>query len=125
MWSSLKSWITQRSGTPPLEKPTLLYTATVDGFGGANFHAKCDGKPRLLVIARNQAGYVFGGFSVVAFNSSESYTADNQSFLFSLVNHQNAKPAMFPFYQHHGLRNSSDYGPTYGNPLTILILLSL
>jgi hypothetical protein len=28
----------------------LLYTATVDGYGGANFHAKCDGKPRLLVI---------------------------------------------------------------------------
>jgi hypothetical protein len=122
MWYSLKSWITQCSGTTPF-RPTLLYTATVDGFGAANFHAACDDKPRLLVIARNQAGYMFGGFSVVPFHSCSGWIYENQSFLFSLVNHQNAKPSMFPIC----IRNAGcalAYRSTciaYDNHLAILI----
>jgi hypothetical protein len=94
MWHFLVQWITQRSGKAPPEKPALLYTATVDGFDCQSFITKCYGKQRLLTVFRNQAGYVFGGFTVNPITSG--WVNDNQAFLFTLVNHQARSPQMFP-----------------------------
>ena len=114
-WNSLKGWILARSGKAVNPQPKLVYRATVDGFAASQFHAKCDNKPRLLVVCRNNSGYVFGGFSVVAFRSSGNYVADAQSFLFSLINHANAAPAMFPFQSGNGPYDHVGSGPTYGS----------
>jgi hypothetical protein len=64
------------------------------------------------------AGYIFGGFTPIAWDSSGTYKADNtgKSFVFSLKNPRNTEPKIFP------LSNASKTiycyhpcGPTFGN----------
>jgi hypothetical protein len=96
----------------------LLYRGTRDGFGSSNFHSKCDQQSNTVTIILTTAGYIFGGFAPVAWESSGGHKADNtgKSFLFSLKNPRNTEPKIFPLsnpslaiYCHSG------YGPTFGN----------
>lgn len=100
------------------KKFNLLYKAEKDGFAGATFHAKCDGKGATVTIVTSSEGWVFGGYTPLSWNAaSNNYATDssNQSFIFSLKNPRDEKPAKF------GLSNSSraiycnnGYGPTFG-----------
>ena len=70
-----------------------MYRATTHGFSAATFHAKCDGRARLLVLVRarggSAVGWLFGGFTAVGFSAppgGSGYIADPAAFLFSLTN---------------------------------------
>ena len=65
-----------------------MYRATTHGFGAAAFHARCDGRARLLVLVRaREGGWLFGGFTAVGFiPGPEQWYADPSAFLFSLTN---------------------------------------
>jgi hypothetical protein len=71
----------------------LLYRGTRDGFGSSNFHSKCDQQSNTVTIVLTTDGYIFGGFTPLAWDSSGTYKADNtgKSFLFSLTNPRNTE----------------------------------
>ena len=51
----------------PNDKFTLLYRGTRDDFGSNDFHSKCDGHSNTLTILKaNGSGFIFGGFTTVA-----------------------------------------------------------
>jgi hypothetical protein len=75
----------------------LLYWGARDVFAGANFHSKCDEQSHTVTIILMIAGYIFGGFTPIAWDSTNSYKADNTGkiFVFSLKNPRNAEPEIF------------------------------
>jgi hypothetical protein len=96
----------------------LLYRGTRDGFGGANFHSKCDQQSNTVTIILTNAGYIFGGFTPIAWDSSSGYKADNtgQSFVFSLKNPRNTEPKIFALSNaSQAIYCGSSLGPAYGN----------
>ena len=65
-----------------------MYRASTHGFDAPAFHARCDGRARLLVLVRvREGGSLFGGFTAVGFipGPVRAY-ADPSAFLFSLTN---------------------------------------
>jgi hypothetical protein len=95
----------------------LLYRGTRDGFGTSHFHAKCDQQSNTLTIILTTAGYVFGGFTPIAWDSSSSYKIDNtgKSFLFSLKNPRNSEPKIFPLSNpSNSIYCHPSWGPTFG-----------
>ena len=77
---------------------TTKYRASVDGFGAANFHGKCDGVDQLLIVIQSDKDYVFGGYTGGAkFNSSGQYItpAGEQPFIFSLISPSGTQPMKF------------------------------
>jgi hypothetical protein len=100
----------------------LLYRGSRDGFGSSNFHSKCDQQLNTVTIILTTAGYIFGGFTPIAWDSSNTYKADNtaKSFVFSLKNPRNTEPKIFP------LSNASSAiychpsdGPRFGNDIDV------
>lgn len=74
-----------------------VYRATTHGFRASDFHARCDGRKRLLVLIRTRdGGWLFGGYTAVGFipgvpgpvPEPERYIADHYAFLYSLTNEQ-------------------------------------
>jgi hypothetical protein len=88
---------------PPLlrefefQKWTFLYRGTVDGFRATNFHSKCDGHANTVTVIQTTKGFIFSGFTPLAWDSSSGYQADNsrKSFLFSLKNSRNSETRKF------------------------------
>jgi hypothetical protein len=53
-----------------IDKWSLLYRGTRDGFGARAFHTKCDGHPNTLTICKaKESSYIFGGFTTVRWES--------------------------------------------------------
>jgi hypothetical protein len=49
-----------------IDKWTLLYRGTRDGFGANEFHTKCDGHNNTLTIVKaHGTSYIFGGFNSI------------------------------------------------------------
>jgi hypothetical protein len=72
------------------DKWTLLYRGTRDGFGADDFHSKCDNNSNALTILKaHGTSYVFGGFTMITWNSSLQFKSDPNAFLFSLTNKDN------------------------------------
>jgi hypothetical protein len=86
----------------------LLWRGSRDGFGAAEFHKRCDGRPRTLTIVRDTQGNIFGGFAAVAWESrvwngkwggqDNCFKADSslESWLFTVVNPHGMRPRRFP-----------------------------
>jgi hypothetical protein len=76
----------------------LLYRGSRDGFGSSNFHSKCDNESATVTVILTTKDYIFGGFTPIPWDSSNSYKADNsqQSFLFSVKDCRNSAPRSFP-----------------------------
>jgi hypothetical protein len=95
----------------------LLYRGTRDGFGTANFHSKCDQQSNTVTIILTTGGYIFGGFTPLAWDSSGTYRADStgKSFLFSLKNPRNTEPKIFPLSTaSRAIYCNASYVPTFG-----------
>jgi hypothetical protein len=102
----------------------LLYRGTRDGFGGANFHSKCDQQTNTVTLILTTAGYIFGGFTPIAWDSSTAFKADTtgKSFVFSLKNPRNTEPKIFPLANaSRAIFGCPSYGPTFGNGCEIYI----
>jgi hypothetical protein len=111
------------SGIPSILKDleskewTLLYRGSRDGFSGSAFHTKCDGHSTTVTYIETTKGFIFGGFTPVAWDSSNSDRADNsgQSFLFSLKNPRGSVEQKFSLSDPtFAIRCISSYGPTFG-----------
>ena len=77
------------------KRPKLLYRASRDGFGPADFHAKCDNQPRTLTLVETSDGFIFGSYASVAWDTSDTVKSDSKAFIFSLVN-VHYKPHLIP-----------------------------
>jgi hypothetical protein len=107
---------------PPLKqfsshKWTLLYRGSRDGFQGANFHSKCDGQSPTVTVILTTKNFIFGGFTPIAWDSSNSFKTDNsqQSFLFGVKDSRNSDPRSFPLVNSsHAICCGSSSGPTFG-----------
>lgn len=83
----LQAWLPPGGSHSPSDWREV-YRATKHGFGAADFHARCDRSPRLLVLVRERdGGSLFGGYTSVGFSPhASSFYADPAAFLFSLTN---------------------------------------
>ncbi|XP_057181021.1 interferon-induced protein 44-like [Triplophysa rosa] len=61
---------------------TLLYKASVHGYDASAFHQRCDRQGPTLLVAYNNSGYVFGGYTSVDYTQSGQYITDEEAFLF-------------------------------------------
>jgi len=106
----------------PSDKWSLLYRGTRDGFGAKDFHLKCDGHLNTLTFLKAKgSSYIFGGFTTVAWESSNRLKSDANAFIFSLTNKDNQplKMKIFPVYHVHAIYCHSSSGPTFGRDLCI------
>ena len=118
----------QNSRQHELRNPMLLYRGSRDGFGGANFHSRCDGKANTLTLIRCTEGNVFGGYlgsswsnhgGLVGTSTSEKTNIPcPRAFLFSLIRVEdpNGQPARFMVNTQQEFAGGawSDCGPTFG-----------
>ena len=101
----------------PNEKWTLLYRGTRDGFNSRDFHHKCDGFDRTVtIIESKQTANVFGGYTSLAWDSSNAYKCDPRAFLFSLNNKDNlpCKIRIDPNCIDHAIYCGYNCGPVFG-----------
>ena len=97
------------------DKWTLLYRGSRDGFGAANFHAKCDNhKNTLTILKAHDTSYIFGGFTSVTWNGSYQYKSDPNAFLFSLTNRDNRPCKIRQINTTKSIYCNSEYGPIFG-----------
>jgi hypothetical protein len=105
----------------------LLYRGSVDGFGSDAFHRKCDGHQDTVTIIRTTTGYIFGGYTPVAWvPDRDSYLSDDrlESFLFTIKNPHGFSPQIFRLKQQDkgvAICSGPAYGPTFGGGHDIYI----
>jgi hypothetical protein len=96
----------------------MLYRGSRDGFKGSDFHQKCNGQSNTVIIILTTKGFIFGGFTPIAWDSSNSCKADNsqQSCVFNVKNSRNSEPQSFPLVNSaSAIYCSSLDGPRFGN----------
>ncbi|XP_029441959.1 interferon-induced protein 44-like [Rhinatrema bivittatum] len=95
---------------------SLLFKGSIHGHSAVAFHAKCDFQGPCLVVAYNNTGYVFGGYSSQSFNSYNQYTKDERAFLFSLNKGENHNtPLKIPVKNaDQAIYNITNEGPNFG-----------
>ena len=87
----LMEWVNQTTPSQP-SNLTLLYRGSRDGFQASKFHELCDNKGETVTIIKTTSGCVFGGYSDVAWDSSNTWKQSSKSFLFSLISPQGNNP---------------------------------
>ena len=95
-------------------KFSLLYRASVDGFAASSFHAKCDNKGKTLTIIKAKGNSnVFGGFTELGWEGSDTYKNDQHAFIFSLTNRFNQPIKIKPSHI-KSIYCCPNYGPAFG-----------
>jgi len=79
----------------PNKKLTLLYKATVDGYGAYFFHRKCDYKGPAVVVIHSKKGFIFGGYTPISFGGDDEYRTHADAFLFTITNPHNIPPTRY------------------------------
>jgi hypothetical protein len=97
----------------------LLWRGSRDGFGARGFHGRCDGRANTLTLILDTRGNVFGGFTPLQWESSNSYKCDDslKSFLFTLKNPHNIparKFALMADRKQNAIDCESSCGPAFG-----------
>jgi len=104
----------------PSQKWKLIYRATRDGFGAADFHSKCDSYQNSFVIIKSTNGNVFGGYTQQSWSSND-WKTDPNAFLFSFINQHNTKVIMKCIEPSYAIGANISYGPIFGGGNDILI----
>lgn len=75
----------------------LLYRASRDGFGQADFHRLCDDQGPTMCIMKS-GSYIFGGYTSVSWKGygNVETKADSSAFLFTLINPHGITPTKYP-----------------------------
>ncbi|CAF0859814.1 unnamed protein product [Didymodactylos carnosus] len=102
----------------PHQRWDLIYKGTRDGFDAKDFHRQCDGRsPTMTVLQSKQDGYLFGGYTAVAWSSTEGIKNDQNAFLFTLTSPHNQPITKLPLMSKDNPRavyHAKDYGPISG-----------
>ena len=88
----------------------LIYRGTRDGHLSSDFHKKCDGFDKTIILIKTQKGLKFGGYITYGWGSSEDYVDDDEdcfSFSISLRAIYYPRERKFKYYF------SKDYGPSF------------
>jgi hypothetical protein len=102
----------------------LLYRGSRDGFESSNFHSKCDGESNTITIILTTKGFIFGGFTPIAWDLNGGHKSDSsqKSFVFSVKNPHNNEEKKFP------LKNSQyaiycyyAHGPCFGGTTDLYV----
>ena len=103
------------------QKWQLVYRATEHGFGYDDFHAKCTKKNKCLTIIKSDNGNVFGGYTDASWNKSDRKVADENAFLFSLINRDNNPLKMRCFNPEKAINGNSSslFMQCYGSELVL------
>jgi hypothetical protein len=104
----------------------LLYRGSQDGFGSSDFHRKCDGQTDTITFIQTTKDFIFGGYTPIAWDSSDSYKPDSsqKSFVFTLTNPHSIGSRRFalkPDHLNYAICASPSYGPIFGNGNTICV----
>ena len=78
----------QKNLKKKINKYTLLFRASRDGYRASNFHSKCDGKSNTVTLVETTTGRRFGGFTDAQWDQSSSYKTGSNGFIFSLDNNE-------------------------------------
>ena len=93
----------------------LLYRASRGGFAASSFHANCDNNLGTLTIVKTSEEHIFGGYTSVAWDSTGTYKADPNAFLFSLDYFLSAFRLLpVKVGDKHSIYCNPSYGPTFG-----------
>ena len=98
-------------------KYTLLFRASVQGFGSKNFHDKCDNHANTLTIFKVKgSSFIFGGCSKATWDDDGLYGLDSTAFIFSLTNKDNkpCKIKIKPNSYDQAIRCDPGLGPSFG-----------
>jgi len=110
--SHLYQFLTSAVGFNP--QWVLCYRASTHGWASSTFHSRCDGKNHTVTIIKN-GQYVFGGYTDIPWDTSDTYGSTSNAFIFSLRNKEGLGPfksmVMSPGY---AIYRGSSYGPTFG-----------
>ena len=100
----------QKNLKKKINKYTLLFRASRDGYRTSNFHSKCDGKSNTVTLVETMTGRRFGGFTDAQWDQSGNYKTGSNGFIFSLDNNEiyYNKNNQYNIYCH------SNGGPTFG-----------
>jgi len=94
---------------------TLLYRASVNGFGSNDFHANCDEKSQTLTILKaKETGFIFGGYTEKFWQGEEVQKFDSKAFIFSLTNKDNTPCQMKIRDGVNAIFCASTAGPSFG-----------
>jgi hypothetical protein len=102
----------------------LLWRGTRDGFNSADFHRRCDGRGPTLTVIRDTKGFIFGGFTPVAWDSGGRYRADPsfRSFVFTVKNPWGVGPRKFSLKKpEYAIVCRGLYGPVFGSGNDLLV----
>jgi len=107
----------------PNRKFQLLYKASADGFASEDFHKKCDNKGATLTLILSSNGFLFGGYSVLSWDSIISYKNHSEGFIFTLSNPHNLSPTIYfrNLQNPRSIYCNSSLGPTFGSGKDIYI----
>ena len=89
----------------------LIYKATKDGFSASSFHSKVDGKGGVIVLIKSKSNQVFGAFTKMGFDSSNTYKNDKEAFLFHVTKGQKCTQKATAVNQVYG---GTSYHATFG-----------
>ena len=100
----------QKNLKKKINKYTLLFRATRDGYRSSNFHSKCDGKSNTVTLVETTTGRRFGGFTDAQWDQSSSYKTGSNGFIFSLDNNE----IYYNKVNQYNIYCYSSYGPAFG-----------
>jgi hypothetical protein len=99
-----------------VNKWSLLYRGTRDGFRAEDFHAKCDGKSATLTIIKS-SDFIFGGYTDAEWESCEEEKSDTNAFIFSLSNKDNKPCKLNVSDPNRAIYCSPRFGPIFGGSI--------
>ncbi len=111
----ITEWLASAGKT---SEPKLLYRASRDGWDASDFHRMCDGKGATVTVVKSSDGYIFGGYTDVAWEQNGVWKSSAESFLFSLKDHEGVGPVKMPIKSHmtgDAVYHDSNYGPFFGD----------
>ena len=100
-----KDWLNNRKF-----KSELLFRKSRDDSKPEDFHNKCDNKGNTITIIETTKGYIFGGYTELQWDQSNSFKKDKSTFIFSLNN----KTKYLPRNNNDSIYCGSNYGSVFG-----------
>ena len=102
----------------------LLYRGTRDGLNAKAFHRLCDNQGPTVTVVKSSEGYIFGGYSDLAWACQAGWSSSTKAFLFGLHCHKGKEPVKMTVKSGNpcALYQNRIYGPTFGAGHDLFIL---
>ncbi|XP_044181736.1 uncharacterized protein LOC122962616 [Acropora millepora] len=94
----------------------LCWRASLHGWAASTFHSLCDNKGPTVTIVKDTKNNIFGGYTSISWQSSDTWKNDPKAFLFSLKNPTNnpTKLLQIDSSSSYSVRDHPRRGPSFG-----------